>query len=286
MFAFHNGRFVQEDETRIHFDDRGLTFGDGIFEVLRTINGRLLFFTEHFERLLASAAFFGLQMSYDEEQVRTTARELIDRNRVTDGELYLELTRGVDATRRHRYPRAGTPPTFFMLAFPLRPLDSGNWERGAAVYTYPDLRHGLCEHKTLNLLPNILAKNAAYEKGGYEALLHREDAEGRYVTEGGSSSYFCVRDGQLFTPAVRNILASITRQKVIDLAREMGHTVAESRVGLEFLLGAQEVFLVSTVSKVMPVRSVDETSFPAPGEMTRRLMAAYEGVFVAGFEPI
>jgi D-alanine transaminase len=211
--------------------------------------------------------------------LRPIALELIARNEIRDGELYLELTRGVDPMRGHRMPPAGTPPTFFMLAQPVRAIDPANWERGASVVTFPDLRHGYCEHKTLNLLHNVLAKNFAIERGGYDALMFREDATGRYVTEGGSSSYFCVRDGALITPAVENILPGITRRKVIDLARARGLTVKEERLYLETLWQAEEVFLASTVSKVMPVCRVDDRTWPAPGPVTRALAEAFEALF-------
>jgi D-alanine transaminase len=276
MWAWLNGRFVKKDEPIIRLEDRGLTFADGLFEVLRIIGGKVLFFDEHLGRMLRSAEFFGIPFSFDADEVLRTALELIDRNQVSDGEVYLELTRGVDPYRQHKYPPADTKPTLFMLAFLLRPIDPSNWEHGAQLFTYPDLRHGLCEHKTINLLGNVLAKNYAYERGGYEAVMYREDDRGRYVTEGGSSNYFCCRDGKLMTPELDNIMPGITRAKVIELARDDGMEVVERRVYVDEFLTSDEAFLVSTVSYVMPIRSADETSFTAPGPITRCLMAAFE----------
>jgi len=279
MWAWWNGEFIDKDAPVIRLEDRGLTFGDGLFEVIRTINGRLLFYDEHMQRMLQSAAFFHLELRPGPEVLRPIALELVARNGVRDGELYLELTRGVDPMRGHRLPPAGTPPTLFMLAQPVRAIDPVNWQQGASVFSFPDLRHGYCEHKTLNLLPNVLAKNFAFDRGGYDALMYREDAAGRYVTEGGSSSYFCVREGAVITPTVENILPGITRRKVIDLARDRGLPVREERLHLDALWQAQEVFLASTVSKVMPVRRVDDRTWPAPGPVTRTLAEAFDERF-------
>lgn len=279
MWAWWNGEFIDKETPVIRLEDRGLTFGDGLFEVIRTLRGRLLFYDEHMQRMVQSAESFHLELQPGPEALRGIALELIARNAIQDGELYLELTRGVDPMRGHRMPPSGTRPTLFMLAHPLRPIDPLNWAEGAVVHTFPDLRHGYCEHKTLNLLHNVLAKNFAFDRGGYDALMFREDAAGRYVTEGGSSSYFCVRAGTVFTPAVENILPGITRRKVIDLALARGIPVREERLYLEQLWQAEEVFLASTVSKVMPVRRVDERTWPAPGPVTRALTEAFEELF-------
>jgi D-alanine transaminase len=276
MWAWVNGEFVRRDQPGIRLEDRGLTFADGLFEVLRTVGGKVLFWDEHLARIRRSARFLGIAFPFTDQKLAAEALELIRRNDVTDGELYLELTRGADPYRQHKYPPSGTEPTLFMLSFPLRTIDAVNWERGATLLTYPDLRHRLCEHKTINLLANVLAKNYAYERGGYEALMCREDARGSYITEGGSSNYFCCRGGRLLTPEIDNIMPGITRAGVIDHARRAGIEVVERRLYLNEFLGADEAFLTSTVSKVMPIRAVDYTTFPAPGPVTRRLMDAFE----------
>ncbi len=275
MWAFHNGKFIDADQPVIRLTDRGLTFGDGIFEVMRTVNGRLLFFDEHIQRMTHSLRFFGIRLPYTPREILDAAVELARMNAVTDGEVYIEVTRGIDPHREHRMPPSTIEPTFFMLAFPLRAIDPRNWVQGAQVITHPDLRHGLCEHKTLNLLANVLAKNAAYARGAYEALMFREDSRGRYATEGASSHFFCVLGEQIVTPAVENILDGITRKKILALAPQ----VRERRVYLDELKEAQEIFLVSTVSKVMPVRAIDETTWPAPGPITRELRSRFEEVF-------
>ncbi len=279
MWAFYDGEFVQEKGKHVQLENRGLTFADGLFEVVRTIKGRILFFEDHFTRMIKSAAFFNMEIPFTSQETKEFASELIRRNAIEDGELYIQLTRGTDLHREHRFPSEKTPSTFFMLALPLRRIDAENWKNGVKLLTYPDLRHKLCEHKTINLLPNVLAKNFAYSNGGYEALMFR-DFEGKKVaTEGGSSNYFLVKDGVFFTPEIDNILPGITRGKVIDLIKKLDYQVVEKPVTVDEFLEAEEVFLVSTVSRVMPVRAIDQVCFSVCGDYTRQIMQSYEDLF-------
>lgn len=274
MWIFLNGRYVDENEALISVKDRGFVFGDGIFEVLRTKRGKFLLPLEHLDRMMTSAAFFELRVPFTKAEIVAIAEDLIARNAIDDGEVYIQLTRGTDRHRDHRYA-PDTKPTFHMLAFPVRSIDPDNWVKGARVITYPDERHALCEHKTINLLVNMRAKNAARDAQAYEAMMYRDYDGVRCVTEGGSSSYLCVRGGKLYTPEVDNILPGITRRKVIELARGQGWDVEEAHVAVEDFLTADEVILVSTVSEVMPIRQIDETTFPAPGPITKQLMEAF-----------
>ncbi|OAA29355.1 aminotransferase class IV [Kosmotoga arenicorallina S304] len=276
MKAFLNGAIVEKADKMIPLEDRGLTFGDGLFEVLRVKDGHIFFFEDHLSRMRNSAEFFGIPFPYSRDEIKDRARELIALNGINDGELYIELTRGVDQNREHKYPPKDTPPTFFMLAIPLRDIDPMNWKSGAIVFSFPDLRHGLCEHKTINLLPNVLAKNYAYQHGGYEALMYREDLKGKYVTEGGSSNYFFVSGNIVITPEIDNLLPGITRSKVIERLKKNGVQVIERRIYHEELKKVDEVFLVSTVSMVMPVRMIDGKNFKAPGQVTKKAMLLYQ----------
>lgn len=281
MKAFIDGKIVEKKEKTIELENRGLTFGDGLFEVIRTINGALFFFDDHFSRMEKSAEFFNLNMAYNLEYMKAKAYELIELNGIVDGEIYLELTRGSDPNREHGYPSDKKQATFFMLALPIRKIEKTNWTEGVKIFSYPDYRHKLCFHKTINLLPNVMAKNFAYDRGGYEALMYREDSRGKYVTEGGSSNYFMVKDGRVLTPKIDNILPGITRGKVLRLLNSMDISFEERRVYVEEFMGSDEVFLVSTVSRVMPIKSIDERNFEVPGPITFRVMNAYEEFFFA-----
>lgn len=279
--AFIDGRIVEKKENAIKLENRGLTFGDGLFEVIRTLNGKLFFFDDHFGRMEKSAEFFGLNMKYNLEYMKAKAFELIELNGIEDGEIYLELTRGADLNREHSYPSDKKQSTFFMLALPIRKIEKTNWTKGIKIFSYPDYRHQLCFHKTINLLANVMAKNFAYDRGGYEALMYREDPKGKYVTEGGSSNYFMVKDGRVLTPCIDNILPGITRGKVLNLLNELNIPVEERRVYTEEFMEANEVFLVSTVSRVMPVKSIDNNEFEVPGQITEKIMKTYEDFFFA-----
>lgn len=272
---FFNGGFHPDTEKLLSVQDRGLTFGDGLFEVVRCVGGRFLLFGEHLGRMRESAAFLGMELPYGTPDLLAACGELSRRNGVADGELYLELTRG-EAPRYHPFPQ-GVRPNFFMVLNPLRKMPEGCWSRGVACVTFPDLRWGYCHLKSIQLLPNVLGKQFAKEHGAFEALFHRDGAGGRHLTEGASSSIFAVRDGVLHTPDLDNILPGATRRHVIDLARAEGIEVREGRLFLEDFRTADEVFITSTVSEVMPVIQLDGQPVGGGhrGPVTERLQGIY-----------
>ncbi|BDU73025.1 aminotransferase class IV [Mesoterricola silvestris] len=272
---FFNGGFHEETEKLLSIQDRGLCFADGLFEVIRCVNGRFLLFTKHIARMRQSAAELRMDFPHSDGELLEACRELSRRNGVLDGELYLEITRG-EAPRYHTFPE-GVRPTFFIVLIPLRKMPENCWSVGVRTVTFPDTRGAYCHLKTINLLPNVLGKQHAKEKGAFEALFTREDARGRYLTEGPSSSIFCIRNGVLFTPELDNILPGTTRHFVIQLAREEGLEVREQRLHLQDFLEADEHFISSTVSEVMPVIQLDETVLGrgAKGPLTTRLQERY-----------
>jgi D-alanine transaminase len=272
---FFNGGFHEETEKLLSIQDRGLCFGDGLFEVIRCLDGRFLLFAKHIKRMRDSAAFLRMEFPYSTEELLEACRELSRRNGILDGELYLEITRG-ESPRYHPFPE-GVRPTFFIVLIPLRKLPKGCWSVGVKTVTFQDSRGGYCHLKSINLLPNVLGKQYAKERGAFEALFFREDADGKYLTEGPSSTIFCLQEGALITPDLDNILPGTTRQCVIELAREQGLAVHERRLYLQEFLAAEEAFISSTVSEVMPVVQVDEAvvSRGRKGPITDRLQASY-----------
>ncbi len=272
---FFNGGFHKETEKLLSIQDRGLCFGDGLFEVIRCVDGRFLLFAKHIGRMRDSAAFLRMDFPYSTEELLEACRELSRRNGILDGELYLEITRG-EAPRYHPFPE-GVRPTFFIVLIPLRRMPEDCWSVGVKTVTFQDSRGGHCHLKSINLLPNVLGKQYAKEKGAFEALFCREDGLGKYLTEGPSSTIFCVRGGALITPDLDNILPGTTRQCVLELARKEGLEVHERRLYLQEFLAADEAFISSTVSEVMPVVQVDEAvlSRGRKGLVTARLQAAY-----------
>jgi D-alanine transaminase len=278
---FFNGGFHQETDKLLSVQDRGLCFGDGLFEVIRCIGGRFLLFSQHLQRMRKSAEFLRMELPYGTDELLAACRELSRRNDILEGELYLELTRG-EAPRYHTFP-AQVRPNFFMVLNPLRKLPEGCWSSGVRTVTFPDIRWGWCHIKSINLLPNVFGKQLAKERGAFEALFWREDVRGKYLTEGPSSTIFAVKDGVLRTPDLDNILPGTTRKHVLALAREAGIPVREGRLHLEDFLAADEAFISSTVSEVMPVIQVDETTVAGgrKGPVTDRLQRLY-GEFKTG----
>jgi D-alanine transaminase len=272
---FFNGGFFDETEKLLSVQDRGLCFADGLFEVIRCVGGKFLLFSKHVARMRESAASLRMELPYAGEELLRACAELSRRNGIIEGELYLELTRG-EAPRYHTFPE-GVRPNFFMVLNPLRRMPEGCWTRGVATVTFRDIRWGCCHLKSINLLPNVLGKQYAKEHGAFEALFFREDTQGKYLTEGPSSTLFAIKNRVLFTPELDNILPGTTRKVVMELAGRDGIEVREVRLRLEDFLGADEAFISSTVSEVMPVIRVDDQTIAggAKGRLTDRLQTLY-----------
>ena len=275
MLCYLNGSLTDKDQTNIRIENRGFTFADGLFEVIRIIDGVPLFLESHYKRMQESAIFFRIPFSYNLQECYRQSLELIEKNDLTDGELYWELTRGDDTCREHGF-REEHQGTFAILTIPLRHINPENWGKGVSLTLYPDLRHQLCEHKTINLLANCMAKNFAYSQGSYDSMMFRQEKDGRkYITEGGSSTYFLVKDGVIATPEINNILPGITRKKVISICKDLQIPLIQRRVYVNEIKHAQEIFLASTVSKVMPVKKIGNIVYPVDGKITRTLMDAF-----------
>jgi D-alanine transaminase len=274
--VFLNGEFVRRDRARIAVDDRGFLFGDGVYEVTRSVDGVLLEWEAHLRRLKKGLA--GLEMgdgvAEQTETLLETSRALLAMNDVADGHaaVYLQITRGV-AARTHQFPPSNTPRTIYVSATRFTP-PSVALADGVAAITRPDLRWGRCDLKTVNLLPNVLAKQQAVAVGAAEALLVRDGV----VTEGTHSNMFAMIGGSLRThPASTHILAGITRQIVLELAAETGLPVAETPISVQELGRAEEIFLTGTTTDVTPVTQLDDRPVGTgrPGTVTRNLQDAY-----------
>lgn len=274
MRIFINGKFSDSNLPAINVFDRGMVFGDGLYDVIKLQDGNFVFLEDHVERMKKSANFFGIKFSYDLEEIFETGRKLSKINSLNEGELYLQLTRGVDLIRDHIF-EDDYEPTFIEIVQPVRKMDPDIWRVGAKIMLHPDLRHQFCEHKTTDLLPNVLAKKYVRSKGAYEALMYREDNGRKYVTEGASSSYIFFDGEKIIAPEIKNILPGITRIKVLSLAKEMGIEVLERRVWLDEIPKMKEVILLSTLSRVLPIVRIDDREFKA-GEIANKLGIAFK----------
>jgi len=276
MFVFWNDRIIPKSDACLSPDDRGFLFGDGVYEVVRAVNGRLFQAEPHWARLRHGLA--ELRIAVAEEHLARldhVATELLRRNGHDRGEatVYLQITRGAAYPRTHAFPKATVAPTVYLTTTPFEP--HRRWlDEGVAAVTAVDLRWRRCDIKSVNLLPNVLAKQMAVERGAYEAVLVREG----YAVEGASSNVFVVRDGTLRThPLGPDILAGITRALVVELARHIGIPVEERPIPVDELVAADEVFLTGTTTDVMPVVRLDDRVIGdgRPGPLTRRLQQVY-----------
>jgi D-alanine transaminase len=270
--VYVNGRFVPRTEALVSVEDRGFVFGDGVYEVLRAINGRLFATRFHNDRLRRSLE--GIRISLDgnntPERFAEIGKQLLKENDLLQAEatVYMQVTRGA-TTRVHNFPPPDTLPTIYISVArftPYRDLAAS----GASAISHPDLRWGRCDLKTLNLLPNVLAAQAAKEKGAFEAMLIRDGV----ITEGTKTNFFGVVHGALRThPCDNHILPGITRAVLRDLAREVNVELEETPIRADEIPKLTELFLTGTTTDVMPIVTLDNKPVGKgkPGELTRKL---------------
>jgi len=236
--AYVDGVFMPLNRAGVSIQDRGFQFGDSIYEVWSVIDGRLLDEADHFKRLDRSLRELSIPRPMADASLRLVIRELMRRNRVRKGLVYLQISRGA-ATRDHAFPPAGTKPTLVITA---KNLDQAAIDVRAAtgirVITLPENRWARCDIKSTNLLPNVLARQAAGEKGAFEAWF--VDADG-LVTEGTSSSAWIVdSDGALRTRELSNrILHGVTRGALLGVAKATGMRAVEKPFSVEEALSAR-----------------------------------------------
>jgi len=267
-----DGQFTERDGLAISIDDRGYYFGDGVYEVIKVYGGELYTAEEHIDRLFQSATKIKMTIPYAEVQLMEIARELVAKNNILVGHVYIQVTRG-SAPRLHQFPNSAVPPVVTGYAIN-NPRPIMGIKNGVGVKSVEDVRWLRCDIKSLNLLGNVLAKQEAHESGCIEALLHRDGV----VTEGSASNMFGVKDGIVYTHPVTNlILNGITRQVVLGLCEEEGIPVVEKSFTLDEAFEMDEFFLTSTTSEVTPVISIDgrPVSLGILGPVTMKLQKAF-----------
>lgn len=266
-----NGQFVPESEAKLSIFDRGVLFGDGVYEVAAVFQGRLLDADLHLARLTRSLGEIGMPAPLANERWLEVMQELATINGIDEGLVYLQVTRG-EAERDFPFP-ATVKPSAFAYARPKRLSDDPN-AGGIAVHVVPDLRWLRCDIKSTSMLAQVLAKQAARAAGTYEAMMHEDGL----VTEGGSSTLWIVKDGVLYTrPLSSDILAGITRDVAIILAGELGIRLEQRAFTVDEARSADECFLTSATSFVLPITRIDDTVVGggAPGPVTLRVREAY-----------
>ena len=275
-YAYAHNRFCPLADAAIHVEDRGFQFGDAVYEVWSVRDGRLLDATGHFDRLDRSLAELRIARPKSRAALERVIRELIRRNRLRDGLVYLQISRG-QARRDHAFPNPAPAPTLVLTAKRIDPhrMDQ-RAETGIKVISVPDQRWARCDIKSVNLLPNILAKQTAHEAGAAEAW--QVDRDG-LVTEGSSTNAWIVTpDGVLVTrQADARILHGITRATLLRCAAEQGIGVEERAFTIEEAQASREAFLTSATSFVTPVVEIDGRVIAngKPGSMALALRQAY-----------
>jgi D-alanine transaminase len=274
--AYVNGRYLPQRAATVHVEDRGYQFSDGVYEVCEVRGGSIIDQRRHLARLKRSLHELRIEMPMSEAALAIVMRECMRRNRVRDGIIYLQITRGV-ARRDHGFPPPGTRASVVVTA---HGIDVASNERiaadGIAVITVPDNRWQRVDIKSISLLPNVMAKQAARENGAKEAWF--VDRAG-HVTEGSSSNAWIVtRGGKVVTrPADNGILRGITRTVLIDVIRAQGLEFEERPFTVEEAYGAREAFLTSASQIVMPVVRIDDRPVGngAPGSVATALRAEF-----------
>jgi D-alanine transaminase len=254
--AYVNGRYLPFAQATVHVEDRGYQFSDGVYEVCEVNGGRLVDEPMHMRRLQRSLGELKIAMPMPLAALRVVLRETVRRNRVRDGLVYLQVSRGV-ARRDHAFPPPGTAPSIVVTA---RNADFSAAERAAAggigVITVPENRWDRVDIKAVALLPNVLAKQAAKEQGAKEAWFVGKDG---YVTEGSSSNAWIIsRDGKVITrPAETGILRGVTRTVLLEVLKAQGLELDERPFTVEEAYAAREAFVTSATQNVMPVVQID-----------------------------
>jgi D-alanine transaminase len=270
--AYVNGAYVQSREAVVPIEDRGYQFGDGVYEVCEVFRGALIDEERHLGRLNRSLAELRIDAPVKPGALKVILREILARNKVANGYLYLQVTRGV-APRDHVFPQPSVRPSLVVTA---RQIDPRKGEaaasKGIAVISTPDLRWKRVDIKSIALLPNVLARQEAKEQGAYEAWL--TDAEG-LVSEGAASNAWIIDEsGTIITRQVdHSILRGITRTTLIEIIAAHGLRLEERKFGLDEAFRAREAFITGATTLVMPVVAIDghKIGGGVPGPVTLKL---------------
>lgn len=288
MKIFIDGKYYSEREAKISVFDHGLLYGDGVFEGIRAYNGRIFKLKEHIERLYYSAKAILLQIPYPPEKMSGAVLETCRVNKIRDGYIRLVVTRGVGNLGLN--PRNCTKPSVIVIAGKIQVYPAELYARGMEIVTVPTVRnlHSAVNPavKSLNYLNNILAKIEANNAGVEEAVML--NAEG-FVSECTADNLFIIKSGELMTPPLSaGALYGITRQTVIELARDAGLKVSEPNLTRYDLFNADECFLTGTGAEIMPVIKIDGRVIGngKPGKATRMLVADYQSLTKVSGEPI
>lgn len=275
MIAYVNGQYVAEEQATVSVFDRGFLFADAVYEVTAVINGKLVDVEHHIARLQRSCHELQLSLPYTVEEIKQIHSQLIERNNVNEGLIYLQLTRGNAKHRNFLFPDKNTQPTLVLFAQKTNIVDNPKAKNGIKAVTVEDIRWARCDIKTVALLAASMAKEHAKQQGADDAIFIKDGK----VTEGSSSNCFILNQhNQLQTRELSHeILPGITRKAILSLAKEQGLTIIEKAFSLDDMLAAKEVFITSATSLVWPVININGQTIGEgkPGSVAIRLREIY-----------
>jgi D-alanine transaminase len=276
--VYLNGEYLPATEARISVNDRGFLFSDGVYEVTPAYNGRLFRMERHLARI--QRGLRELRIGFDPSELTRVHERLLAENHLDEREIayvYVQVTRGV-APRAHAFPSPDVPPTVYAFAREYARPARAVWEEGFAAVTVPDRRWARVDIKTVGLLANVLAQQAAVEAGATDALFVKDGV----AIEGAHSNFFAVLGGTLVThPNTNQILPGITREYVLELARQLEVPVDERPIQIEELWDGDEAFFTGTTTEIRPTVRIDQRTIGSgrPGPVTRLLFEGFlEGV--------
>ncbi|HEY3364380.1 MAG TPA: D-amino acid aminotransferase [Symbiobacteriaceae bacterium] len=253
LTIYLNGQFLPYEQASIPVEDRAFLLADGIYEVVRVYGGRPFSMEPHLKRLARSARELSMPEP-DLAELESVSHKLLTINNLSEATIYIQVSRGAYDPRTHAFPTGTIKPTTLVIARETKGIPAALRATGAKAVTVSDQRWARCDIKSVALLPNVLAKQAASEAGAFEAVFVRDG----YALEGSSSNFMVVLDGEIRTyPSCNYILSGISRGVVLRLARELGYPVREEGVLVEALSRCSEAWLTGTTTEVMPLVEID-----------------------------
>lgn len=277
--AYVNGKWGPLSSAKVSIEDRGFQFGDGVYELIRTYDGKIFHLSEHLSRLEQSAREIGIPLDTAALGLERAIRSGCKKSRFADAKIYIQVTRGA-APRLHSFPK-NIKPTLVMTFRALEGIPEEVRQAGVSVISLPDIRWGRCHVKSLNLLPNVLARQQAEESGAFEAIFIRNGS----ALEGAGSNFFAVIGRKVVTPpAGPFLLSGITREVVLKIGKEKGLEMVEQPLTLQRLYSADEIFLTGTTVEVLPVVHLDGKPIgsASPGKVTQFLYRAFKEQILGG----
>lgn len=272
LTVYLNGQFLPYEQATISVEDRAFLLADGIYEVVRVYGGRPFNLDAHLKRLARSAHEIGLPEP-DLTELERISHELLTINQLSCATVYIQISRGAYNPRTHSFPTSPIRPTVLVIARPYAGSPHMHTD-GVSAITVPDQRWARCDIKSVSLLPNALAKQAAAEAGAYEAIFVRDG----YAIEGSSSNFMAVLDGEIRTyPKCNYILGGITRDVVLDLAHKLHYRVREEGIPVTALSRCTEMWVTSTTAEVMSIVTLDgrQVGDGGPGPIALNLQAEF-----------